>query len=582
MNLRQKLATARRIGLRAAAGMVLRGLRGTVYVDETLVVFAIRPEELNPATPALTSERWSARSVPAASFPHAERLPDRVRRELSRAPAGQRIHWIDVDGHPASWGLSTTWTGPWALTETKSSLNVAEGEVCLTGFETLPDHRGHRLYQSVITAMLQERFGEGARRAYIWCRRGNHPSYRAITRVGFRAVAVHRYRRLFGIARRAEEPFARRRVAHVMPWPSVGGTEHAQARLASAAEGDEFTSVAFCLRNAAPVRSLFEAAGVPVVEYDAEEPSIRRPARYLRASIDLAQSLRRAKVDLVHFADLIAAHRCSLGALLAGVPSITQVRNAFPERVSFRDGLFLRPLRRFVFVSEDARRVFGYQVSLQRSTVLYDGIQPPDVVPGEREVARAEFGIAPSQRVIGMVARVAEQKDYPTLVRAASTVVKRHPEARFMIVGQHSGVPTYADHYALVRRMIDERGLGAHFIFTDHRDDVTRLISAMDLCVLSTHQEGLPLVILEAMAQEKPFVATRVGGIPEVVRDGDTGLLVPHGDADALATALLSLLDDPSLAARLAERAKALVRGEFSLASFRQRSRALYRSLLAG
>jgi glycosyltransferase involved in cell wall biosynthesis len=73
-----------------------------------------------------------------------------------------------------------------------------------------------------------------------------------------------------------------------------------------------------------------------------------------------------------------------------------------------------------------------------------------------------------------------------------------------------------------------------------------------------------------------------VGGIPEIVRDGDTGLLVPHGDADALAMALLSLLDDPSLAARLAERARALVRGEFSLASFRQRSRALYRSLLAG
>jgi glycosyltransferase involved in cell wall biosynthesis len=302
----------------------------------------------------------------------------------------------------------------------------------------------------------------------------------------------------------------------------------------------------------------------------------------VRASLDLARSLRRAKVDVVHFADVIAAHRCSLGALLAGLPSITQVRNAFPERVSFRDGLFLRPLRRFVFVSDDARRVFGYPVSPQRATVLYDGIDPAEVAPGEREAARAEFAVGPSQRVIGMVARVAAQKDYPTLVRAASTVVKRHPETRFMIVGQHSGVPTYADHYAMVRGMIDDRGLGANFIFTDHRDDVTRLISAMDLCVLSTHQEGLPLVILEAMAQEKPFVATSVGGIPEIVRDGDTGLLVPPGDADALAAALLSLLDDPSLAARLATRARALVQGEFSLASFRQRSRALYRSLFAG
>jgi glycosyltransferase involved in cell wall biosynthesis len=371
-----------------------------------------------------------------------------------------------------------------------------------------------------------------------------------------------------------------KRIGHIMPWPSVGGTEHAQARLAAAVEGDEFTSVAFCLREAGPVRALFEAAGIPVVEYDAVEPSIRHPRAYVRASLDLARRLRDAQVDLVHFADVIAAHRCSLGAVLAGMPSITQVRNAFPERVSRRDGLFLRPLRRFVFVSEDARLVFGYPVPSHRSAVLYDGIDPPAVAARAREDARAEFSIAPSERIIGMVARVAEQKDYPTLVRAATTVVRLHPEVRFMIVGQHSGVPAYTAHYTMVREMLHERGLGDHFIFTDHRADVSRLIASMDLCVLATHQEGLPLVILEAMAQGKPFVATSVGGIPEIVRHGDTGLLVPHGDADALATALLSLLDDPALSARLARNAEALVRGEFSLASFQQRSRALYRELL--
>lgn len=367
-----------------------------------------------------------------------------------------------------------------------------------------------------------------------------------------------------------------------MPWPSVGGTEQAQARLATAVEGDEFTSVAFCLRGAQPVRDLFEQAGIPVVEYDVAEPSIRRPGRYLHASLTLARSLRRADVDLVHFADLVAAHHCSLGALMAGLPSITQVRNAFPERVSARDTLFLRPLRRFVFVSQDARRVFGYPVQEGRAMVLYDGIDPPPVDPGARRAVRAELSIAPSARVIGMVARVAEQKDYPTLIRAAVSVVARYPDVRFLVVGQHSGVAAYAEHYAMVRQMLVEHGVAGHFVFTDHRVDVDRLIAAMDYCVLSTHQEGLPLVILEAMAQEKAFVATSVGGIPEIVRDGDTGLLVPHADSAALARALLSLLDDPSLAARLGANGRALVRGEFSLAQFRERSRSLYRSVLDG
>lgn len=372
----------------------------------------------------------------------------------------------------------------------------------------------------------------------------------------------------------------KRRIAHIMPWPSVGGTEHAQARLAEAVEGEEFTSIAFCLPDAGAVRALFEATGIAVVDYHVAEPSLRRPMRYLRTSIVLARQLRRARVDLVHFADVVAAHRCSLGALLARIPSITQVRNAFPDRVSFRDSLFLRPLRQFVFVSEDAKRVFGYPLAMKRALVLYDGVDPPPEHPQARNDARAEFSIAPSMPVIGMVARVAEQKDYPTLVRAATGIVAQHPSVRFMIVGQCSGVVAYAEHYAMVRRMIDERGLAEHFIFTDHRADVGRLISAMDICVLSTHQEGLPLVILEAMAQQKPFVATRVGGIPEIVRDDDTGLLVQHEDHEALARALLSLLENPQLVTRLVTNGLQLVRGEFSLASFRTRSLTMYRSVL--
>jgi glycosyltransferase involved in cell wall biosynthesis len=216
----------------------------------------------------------------------------------------------------------------------------------------------------------------------------------------------------------------------------------------------------------------------------------------------------------------------------------------------------------------------------ERGMVLYDGIAPQPPNPAARSQVREEFGIADSTRVIGMVARVAPQKDYPTLVRAAAEVVASHPDVRFLIAGQYSGVVAYSEHHAMVLELLGERGLTAHFTFTDHRADVERLVSAMDLCVLSTHQEGLPLVILEAMAQSKPFIGTAVGGIPEIVRDGQTGLLVPHADAPALARAIMRVLDDETLAARLGAGGQALVRGEFSMAQFQERSRALYRSVL--
>jgi glycosyltransferase involved in cell wall biosynthesis len=375
-------------------------------------------------------------------------------------------------------------------------------------------------------------------------------------------------------------PAHRRRIAHIMPWPNVGGTEHAQARLARAVEGPEFSSIAFCLRDSGAVGALFKQGGIPVLSYESAEPGFRYPRAYLRASFALARRLRWERVELVHFADIIAAHRGSLAALLAGIPSITQVRNAFPEVMSRRDRVFLAPVRHFAFVSADAWRVFGYPVKEARGSVLYDGIDPEPIDLRARAQVREELGIAPPTRLVGMVARVSAQKDFPTLVSAAQLVIAHYHDVHFIIVGQFSGVPAYAEHHATITRLIAELGLTRHFTFTDHRDDVNRVIAAMDLCVLSTHQEGLPLVILEAMAHSKPFIGTRVGGIPEIVRDGETGLLVPHADAPALAHAIGRVLEDDVLATRLSAGGLRLVNGEFSRAQFQERCRALYRAVL--
>jgi glycosyltransferase involved in cell wall biosynthesis len=369
------------------------------------------------------------------------------------------------------------------------------------------------------------------------------------------------------------------RIAHILPWPSVGGTEAATARLACAAEGQEFTSVAFCLRGAAPVRALFEQAGITVIEYEAAEPSLRHPSRFLKSSLALARQLRAADVSLVHAADVLAAYRSSVAALLAGVPLITHVRGRFP-RLSRRDRLFLLPVRRFVFVARDTWRVFGHAVPERRGEVLYDGIDVRHDASSAVDSTREELGIAASAKVIGMVARVAPAKDYPTLIRAAAIVVARHPDAVFLIVGQHSGVREYEEHFLAVRRLLDEHALSRHFVFTDHRTDVDRLLDAMDVCVLATHGEGLPLGLLEAMAKGKPVVATAVGGIPELIRHGVSGMLVPPSDHDALAHELSRLLDDRGVARTLGESGRTFVERDFGRASFATRLHALYARVL--
>jgi glycosyltransferase involved in cell wall biosynthesis len=179
-----------------------------------------------------------------------------------------------------------------------------------------------------------------------------------------------------------------------------------------------------------------------------------------------------------------------------------------------------------------------------------------------------------------MVARVSRQKDYRTLVEAATEVVAERPESRFLIVGEYSSTPAYQRHYEEIQCWLDERKLRSHFTFTDFRNDVSQLVAAFDLFVLCTNWEGFPLVILEAMAQAKAVVATAIDGVPEIVAEGGTGLLHAHGDARGLARQILRLMNDEPLRRKLADAGRALVATRFSREQFRRSVAELYHRFL--
>jgi len=371
------------------------------------------------------------------------------------------------------------------------------------------------------------------------------------------------------------------RIGHVLPWPSVGGVELATLAIASTMESKGIKSVAFCLQDSTLVSNLFEQKGFETESYQPSDHSYRHPKKYLTASLQLARRFKKHRIDVVHCGDLLAAYYSGLGAKMAGLPVLCHIRCSYPE-ISKRDQSFLRLVNKFAFVSHDAWQTFAYRINEARGRVIYEGIDSAALIQQAANAGsvRSEFNIPDDVSLIGMAARVAPAKDYETLAKAAARVIAQDKNVRFMIVGDHSQVREYREHYEHVKSLLSANGVADYFIFTDHRDDAQRLIAALDIFLLSTRTEGLPLVILEAMAHAKPVVATNVGGVPEVVQAGVTGFLHEPKDDAQQAADLLRLLDDRSLRQKMGEAGRQRVSSDFNKERFAAELSELYYEML--
>jgi glycosyltransferase involved in cell wall biosynthesis len=374
-------------------------------------------------------------------------------------------------------------------------------------------------------------------------------------------------------------------VLHVLPFPGVGGTEIATRRMADAVQPFGVRSSVILLRPTDALTSYLEDAGIPVVAaIPRPEPSIRHALRFLRESRSWAGATRG--VDLIHCADVSAAYHVAVAGRLAGLPVLTHVRNRCVD-LSLRSALFVRGATHFAFVSGDTWSSFPIRVPDNRATVVRDGVAlPPDAdLANGSEFARdvrLELGLSPGTQIVAMFARVAPQKDYDTLIKAAALLRDPWPDLRFVMVGDFAGLPEHRRHFDHVRHELAQAGVADRFLFTGFRADTRRLMLGADVCVLSTHFEGLPLVVLEAMALGRPCVATAVDGIPEMIDDGESGFLSRPGDPASLANALARALADPTHAARLGRKARETVRERFSEERFAREMFDLYARLHQG
>lgn len=364
------------------------------------------------------------------------------------------------------------------------------------------------------------------------------------------------------------------RVLYVAEALGVGGAEELVLNLVRRLPG-RFTPHVCCIRSAGPIGEEIRRAGVPVSVLGLQ-PGVRRPLDIWR----LQRHVRALRPHIVHTVLVAASLYGRLAARLARVPVVIGTEVNVYARKPARHVLAERLLMRgtdAVIVSAQAVRDF-YVAQLRtdprKVEVIHNAVDWAQVEPSSaRSTVRAALGLPADALVAGIVARLAEQKGHDVLLDAVAgepALASLH----LLVVGD-------GERRAAIERRAAALGLGARTRFAGARRDLGDLLHAMDLFVLPSRWEGLPLALVLAMGAGLPVVASRVGGIPEVVRDGETGLLVPPGDAAALGAALARVAGDPALRARLGASARAFVRPRFGADEYANAVADLYDRLLA-
>ena len=303
-----------------------------------------------------------------------------------------------------------------------------------------------------------------------------------------------------------------------------------------------------CLSRAARSREELRSAGIPLrIAWmpSARVPRLLRPLRFLPAAIFAARLFRTSRTQVVISFRYDADVTARIGGRLARVPVIiSSIRNErFGPRsretlVRLTDRLATVTTTNSHRVGESlvARRI----VSAKRLAVIPNAlfVSPPDRPSEIRLRVRRSLGVDDGNFLWLSVGRLAPQKDFPSLLLGMRTLAKGQPHARLAIAGEGPLKPDLI-------RQTQQLGLEGRVQFLGYRDDVVDLLTAADAFVLSSRWEGSPKVVMEAGAFGLPIVATHAGGIPELVRHGEDGLLVPAGDIEALASAMRAIMEMP-------------------------------------
>lgn len=296
-----------------------------------------------------------------------------------------------------------------------------------------------------------------------------------------------------------------------------------------------------------------------------------------RLPFRLAQSVRAFRPHLIHtHCRRGADYWGAIVAALSGTPAVVSRRVDNPEHVPLARPKY-RCYDRVISISEGVRKVLlAAGVPADKVVCVPSGIDTERYRSScDRQWFLREFGLEESHRVIAAIAQLIPRKGHRVLLEALPEVIREFPDLRVLLFGRG---PLQGELEQLCHRY----GLSPQVRFAGFRMDLDRVLPCLDLVVHAATLEGLGLSLLEAAATGIPIVATRVGGIPEIVQDGVTGLLVPPADPRSLAAATVRMLRQPELARTLGDAGRELVRRNFSVAKMVEGNLQIYREVLAG
>jgi len=367
------------------------------------------------------------------------------------------------------------------------------------------------------------------------------------------------------------------KVLHIIGGGEFGGAERHILNLCGALDTKAVEITVCCLFNE-PFAKIAARAGIRCLVLP-----MRHKADFSVAG-KLAALIRNNGFDLVHTHGVRANLLGRLAARQAGKRKVITTVHSFLEMdypgffYRLGNSLVERLTRsltdHFITVSKGLKdKLVSQGVPEDKITVIYNGIVLEEFNPVRNAAnTRRKYGLDASAPLVGVVARLHPVKGHRFFLEAAREVLQQRPDVRFLVIGDGPLRPS-------LEELAAQLGIAGQVIFTGFVEDIPALMSELDLLVISSLWEGFGLTAVEAMALGVPVVSSEAGGLPEVVRHGETGLLVPPANVTALARGIIWMLDHPEAVAEMTKRASVAVLENFTAAVMARRTEELYRRL---
>ena len=369
------------------------------------------------------------------------------------------------------------------------------------------------------------------------------------------------------------------RVVYCIDNMQMGGTELNALRTAERLDRRRFSISVVCIRDNGPLMARYKDAGIPVHAFPMT--SFLGPGA-ARQAVRLIRLFRTERTDIVHSHDAYTSVYATFCARMAGVRGVIASRRSWHS--PHLQGRILRANR---VAYRFAHRVVGNSPSVSRLVESESGISASRIVTipnfldeesfaplpvAERRRMLDALGVPEGAFVVGIVARLSPVKDHATLLRAIASLRDRIPGLHCILVGD-------GPERASIEALAGALGIEDIVHLAGERAQPPNLHGLFDVSVLCSTSEAFPNSVLEAMAASRPVVATDVGGTPDAVQEGTTGLLVRPGDPSGLAEAILRLHREPALRGRLGNAAQAAARAGYSAEAVIRQVEALYTRL---